>query len=189
MSRRASLRLLAPGVVVNTPESWLNPPELRLRALLGRLTEAGVDFVVVGGVAVIVQASPRFTKDLDICYALEQANLDRLGAVLTELRARLRGVEEDLPFVPDGQTLRHTQMLTLTTSEGNIDLLAGPDGSPGYATLRRNASRVDLDGITVLVASIDDMIAMKRAASRPQDIADLESLEIARRRIRRKPAR
>lgn len=163
--------------------------EFSLSRLLRRLVLADVDFVVVGGVAVIVQASPRFTKDLDVCYATEQANLDRLGGALTDLGARLRGVEEDLPFVPDALTLRHTQMLTLTTLDGDLDLLVDPDGSPGYATLRRNASRVELDGITVLVASIDDMIAMKRAAGRPQDLVDLESLEIARRRVRRKPAR
>jgi predicted nucleotidyltransferase len=169
-------------------DPWLNTPELRLHALLERLTNAEVDFVIVGGVAVITQASPRFTKDLDICYALEQANLDRLGDVLTELGARLRGVEEDVPFTPDGRTLRHTQMLTLTTSDGDLDLLVDPDGSPGYASLRRNAISVDLDGITVLVASIDDLIAMKRAAGRPQDLVDLESLEIARRRARNKPA-
>jgi predicted nucleotidyltransferase len=174
---------------MNMAEAWPNTPELRLRALLERLTAAEVDFVIVGGVAVIVQASPRFTKDLDICYALEQVNLDRLGDVLTELGARLRGVEEDVPFVPDGQTLRHTQMLTLTTPDGDLDLLVDPDGSPGYGTLKRNASQIDLNGITVLVASIDDMIAMKRAVGRPQDLVDLESLEIARRRLRDKSAR
>jgi hypothetical protein len=180
------LRSPALGLAANMAESWLTVPELRLRVLLERLTQAEVDFVIVGGVAVIVQASPRFTKDLDICYATEQANLDRLGAALVELGARLRGVEEDLPFVPDGRTLAHTQMLTLSTPDGNIDLLADPAGSPGYSALRRNASRIDLDGVTVLVASIDDMIAMKSAAARPQDLVDLESLEIARRRARRR---
>jgi hypothetical protein len=158
-------------------------PDFALSRLLGRLAHAEVDFVVVGGVAVIVQASPRFTKDLDICYATDQANLDRLGAVLVELHARLRGVEQDVPFVPDGQTLRHTQMLTLTTVDGNIDLLVDPDGSPGYAALKRHANRIDLDGVAVLIASIDDLIAMKRAAGRPQDLVDLESLELARQRL------
>jgi hypothetical protein len=137
-------------------------------------------------VAVIVHASPRFTKDLDISFATDRANLDRLGSVLVELGARLRGVDEDVPFVPDARTLIHAQMLTLTTTDGDIDLLADPDGSPGYAALRRSASRIDLEGVTVLVASIEDMIAMKRAAGRPQDLVDLESLEIARRRVRRK---
>jgi predicted nucleotidyltransferase len=172
---------------VSAPETWSGPREFRLRALLQRLTEHGVDFVVVGGVAVILQASPRFTRDLDICYALEQENLDRLGEVLVELGAKLRGIEEDLPFVPDGRALRHTQMLTLTTADGGLDLLVEPEGSPGYPALRRRSDEIDLDGIGVRVASIDDLIAMKRAAGRPQDLVDLESLELARRRRRVDP--
>jgi len=162
----------------------LEQPELRLRALFKRLVARGVDFVVVGGVAVILQASPRFTKDLDICYAVEQENLDRLGEVLVELGARLRGIDEDLPFVPDARTLRKTQILTLTTPDGGLDLLVEPDGSPTYPVLRRRADQIDVDGILVRVASVEDLIAMKRAAGRPQDLVDLESLEIARRRTR-----
>jgi predicted nucleotidyltransferase len=162
--------------------------EFALGALLSQLVNADVDFVVVGGVAVIVQGAPRFTRDLDICCATDQPNLDRLGAVLVELDARLRGIDEDVPFVPDGKTLRHTPMLTLTTRDGDIDLLVDPDGSPGYKALRRKASQIELDGFTVLIASIDDLIAMKSAAGRPQDLIDLESLEIARRRVRRRAA-
>jgi len=174
---------------VNASELLWGNPEFRLRVLLRGLTEGGVDFVVIGGVAVILQASPRFTKDLDICYALGQENLDRLGAVLIGLGAKLRAAEEDLPFVPDGRTLRQTQILTLTTADGGIDLLVDPDGSPGYATLRRRASEIDIDGVVVRVASIEDLIAMKRAAGRPQDLVDIESLEISRRRQHRKPKR
>ena len=160
----------------------MSGPEFSPSGLLRRLVQAEIDFVVIGGVAVIVQASPRFTKDLDICYSTEPANLDRLGDVLVALGAKLRGVEEDLPFIPDARTLRRAQMLTLTTPAGDIDLLVNPAGSPTYQVLRRNANRIDLDGLNVRVASIDDLIAMKRAAGRPQDLVDLESLEIARRR-------
>jgi predicted nucleotidyltransferase len=167
----------------------VSAPELSLTGLLRSLADAEVDFVVVGGVAVIVQASPRFTKDLDICYSLEQENLDRLGDALVKLDARLRGIEEDLPFVPDGRTLRHARMLTLTTSAGDIDLLTHPAGAPAYPALRRSATRIDLEGVSVLVAAVDDLIAMKRATGRPQDLVDLESLEIARRRLRHRPAR
>lgn len=174
---------------MNTSELLWGNHELRLRVLLGRLTEGGVDFVVIGGVAVILQASPRFTKDLDICYATGQENLDRLGAVLIGLGAKLRAADEDLPFVPDGRTLRQTQILALTTADGGIDLLVDPDGSPGYGALRRRASVFDIDGIAVRVASIEDLIAMKRAAGRPQDVVDIESLEIASRRLRRESQR
>jgi predicted nucleotidyltransferase len=169
---------------VSTPESWLDQPTFKVGSLLRRLTEAGVDYVIVGGVAVVLQASPRFTRDLDICYATAQENLERLAGVLIDLGAILRGVDEDLPFVPDTTTLKRTQILTLSTGEGNIDLLVNPDGSPDYTTLRRRADRMDLDGFIVAVASVEDLIAMKRAAGRPQDLVDLESLELARRRRR-----
>jgi len=167
--------------------SW---PDFRPTALIGALVGAGVDFVVIGGVAVVVQASPRFTRDLDISYATDTANLGRLGALLIALDARLRDVEDDVPFTPDVRTLRHTQMLTLTTRDGDLDLLADPPGSPGYAALRRHADIVDLDGDRVRIASLEDLIEMKRAAGRPQDAIDVESLEVARSRIRgtrRKP--
>ncbi len=104
--------------------------------------------------------------------------------MLVALDAKLRGVDEDLPFVPDVRTLRRTQMLTLSTREGNLDLLVDPPGSPGYAALRRRADVVDLDGAPVRVASLEDLMSMKRAAGRPQDEVDVESLEVARRRLR-----
>jgi transcriptional regulator with XRE-family HTH domain len=121
--------------------------------LLRRLVDASVDFVVVGGVAVVVQAMPRWTKQLDICCAANTETLDALAAVLA-----------------------------VQTGDGDVDLRAQPDGCPPYPELRANADRIELDGATVLVASIDDLIAMKRAAGRPQDLIDLEALEIARRR-------
>jgi hypothetical protein len=155
--------------------------------LLRRLAAAEVDFVVVGGVAVVVQALPRFTRDLDVCYSTDAANLERMAAVLSDIGARLRGVDEDLPFVPDARLLRQTQILTLTTAEGELDLLVDPAGAPPYATLRARADDIDLDGLTIRVASIGDLLAMKRAAGRPQDLIDVEALEIARRRRGRRP--
>jgi hypothetical protein len=162
--------------------SWT---DYRPAALIRALVEGGVDFVVVGGVAVVLQAMPRFTKDLDICYSTAQGNLEALGSVLVALEARLRGVSETVPFVPDARTFRQTQIVCLTTPVGDIDLLVDPDGAPTYQTLRRRADIMDLGGESVRVASVEDMIAMKRATGRPQDAIDLESLEAARRHVRR----
>jgi predicted nucleotidyltransferase len=155
-------------------------PEYHPAALVRALVDGGVDFVIVGGVAVVLQAMPRFTKDLDICYSSSQDNLDALGSVLVGLKARLRGIPEALPFVPDGHTLRQTQILCLTTPAGDIDLLVNPHGAPDYETLRERSSAMELSGRSVRVASIEDMLSMKRAAGRPQDLVDIESLEVAR---------
>jgi predicted nucleotidyltransferase len=157
--------------------SW---PELRLTALLRRLSEAAVDYVVVGGIAVAFQGYGRATKDLDITYARSRDNLDRLGRALQELHARLRGVAEEVPFVPDGRSLRRTMLLTLDTDEGALDLLVAPPGAPPYATLRARADVVTLDGVEVRIASLEHLLAMKRAAGRPLDLVDVEALEIAR---------
>ena len=155
-------------------EQW---PDFDPEALLRRLVEGGVDFVVVGGLAAVAHGSATFTKDLDISYAADEENLERLGRVLVALDARLRGVTDDVPFIPDGRTLRRTRVLTLTTPHGSIDLLAEPDGSPAYAKLRERAAVERVAGVEVRIASLEDLTAMKKAAGRPKDLVAVEELE------------
>ena len=161
-------------------------PELHVDRLLRALVDADVDFVVIGGVAAMLHGSPRVTFDLDICFATDAANLEALGGALTGLRARLKGVADDVPFMPDAATLRRIEVLTLTTEAGEIDVLARPSGAPRYETLRSNADRFDLAGLRVRVAAIDDLVAMKSAAGRAKDLADVEELEAIRRLSRRR---
>ena len=156
-------------------------PEFRLGELLRRLVDGEVDFVVIGGIAAIAHGSPQVTQDLDIAYSTDETNLERLGSVLVELGASLRGVTDDIPFVPDGQTLRHTRMLTLDTREGPLDLLAEPEGAGSYAGLRANAIEATVSGATVRIAGLEDLLAMKKAAGRPKDRVYVEELEAIRR--------
>ncbi len=160
-------------------------PELRAVPLLRGLTEAGVDFLVIGGVAVFLQGYARFTKDLDIVYATNAANLERLGDVLVGLGARLRGIGEDVPFVPDARTLKGTQILTLDTPQGSIDLLVDPDGADRYEAMRERSDLVDLDGVEFRIVAMEDLLSMKRAAGRPQDVADIDALLTVQRVKRR----
>jgi hypothetical protein len=149
--------------------------------LLRALVAHGVDFVVVGGIAMIYQGSARLTQDLDICFAPAQGNLNVLGDAMIELGATLRGVAEDVPFVPDGRALRRLSIATFDTREGPIDLLREPSGAPPYEELRRRADLVETEGMAIRVASLDDLEAMKRAADRPKDHLDLEEIEVIRR--------
>jgi predicted nucleotidyltransferase len=164
------------------PARW--PEEFDPSLLLKPLVETGVDFVVIGGIAVVLHGSGRITRDLDIVFAPDDANLEALGRVLTDVDARLRGVEEEVPFVPEGRTLQGVQLLTLNTSHGWFDVHRSVDGAPPYEQLRRRAERMDVGGFSVLVAGVDDLIAMKRAAGRPVDLTDIEALE-AIKRLRR----
>ncbi len=156
-------------------------PDLDATRLLGLLTARGVDFVVVGGVAAILQGGAQFTDDLDICHATDPGNLRALGKALIEIDATLTGVVDDVPFTPDERTLRGVEVLTLDTSAGKLDLLAKPDGAPPFRALRERADRLDVGAFAVLVASLPDLIAMKRAAGRPKDEIAVEELEVIRR--------
>jgi hypothetical protein len=140
------------------------------------LDRHGVAFVLIGGLGARLHGSPSVTNDLDLCYRRTAENLDRLASALAELEAHLRGVPDDVPFRVDPRTLGAGDHFTFTTSAGNLDILGTPAGVAGFDQLVRTAERFDLDGVTVLVASIEDLIAMKRAAGRPKDLIEVEVL-------------
>jgi predicted nucleotidyltransferase len=158
--------------------------EFRLHALLRRLDAAGVEFVVIGGIAAVAHGSPQITQDLDIVYAPDAENLERLSRALRDLNATLRGVVDDVPFVPDVRALTQVRLLTLDTDEGSLDLIAQPDGSRGYDELRAGSMEAVVQGTVVRIAGLDDLIAMKKAAGRAKDRLHVEELE-AIRRLRR----
>ena len=160
------------------PADW---PDFDPRRILQSLVAARVDFVVIGGIAVVVTGYVRMTRDLDIAFAGDARNLRALGSVLSKIDSRLRGVEEDVPFVADERTLAGVQMLTLETSLGWLDVHRQVAGISSYEELKSEAQVVDLEGISVRVASLDHLLAMKRAAGRPQDHLDVEALEAIKR--------
>jgi hypothetical protein len=156
-------------------------PDLDAPRILRRLVSAGVDFVVIGGIAVVLHGYPRLTRDLDVAFAHDAGNLEALGGVLVDLGAKLRGVGDEVPFVPDRHTLQGIELLTLETEAGWLDVHRLPQGVDRYESLRRNAERVPLEDFFILVASPDDLIAMKEVAGRPLDQADIAALETIKR--------
>jgi hypothetical protein len=159
----------------------LTAPEFELSRLLERLGGERVEFVVIGGIARIALGSPRFTKDLDICPALDRPNLKRLARALNSLNPKLRSEDEPVPVKLNAALLERTQVMTLETDAGWIDILHEPKGSGGYDALRRHAERIELDGYPVIVAAIDDQIAMKLASGRQLDLGDVEILRAIKR--------
>ena len=144
------------------------------------LVEHGVRFVLIGGFAAAIRGSPVITGDVDMCYARRDENLERLAAALDELGAKLRGAPSDVAFQLDARTLREGDHFTFATNAGALDCLGTPAGTDGFADLDASATDEDLDGLVVRVASVDDLIRMKRAAGRPQDLIAVEWLAALR---------
>ena len=145
------------------------------------LSDAGVAFVVVGGVAARVQGSDYLTNDLDICYEASPENLERLANVMRTWHAYLRGVEPGLPFFMDARQLRATPTMTLATDVGDIDVLAEIDGVGDYAACLAASDNFDIRGAPFKALSLGALIAAKRATGRPKDRLVLPTLEALRR--------
>lgn len=149
-------------------------PDVILRSLI----DNDARFVLIGGLAAQAHGSPSLTADLDICYARDRENLDRLARTLDELSAVRRGLPADAPRMPplDAMTLRAGGLFTLRTTAGDFDLVATPDPGFDFERLRASAVSTTVVGFPVLVASLADLMAMKRAAGRPKDRIELEIL-------------
>jgi hypothetical protein len=159
--------------------------ELDLARLLEVLDRHKVAYVLIGGLAAVYHGSPFPTEDADITPQTERANLESLAAALVELHARIRTDSEPagLPFTCDPDSLAASETLNLTTTAGDLDLTFEPAGTAGYDDLRRDATRTDLYGVTVQIASLADVIRSKQAANRPKDQRVLPTLrEILSRR-------
>ncbi len=85
----------------------------------------------------------------------------------------------------DARTLSKTDAFTFTTDLGWIDILATPAGTEGYDDLARTAEIFQLFGYRVLIAAVDDLIRMKRAAGRPKDLLAIEELGALRQELDR----
>jgi hypothetical protein len=145
---------------------------------LEMLVKHQVRFVLIGGVAANLRGSTTITNDLDVCYARDPDNLERLAKALRELHARLRGAPADVPFKLDPKTLEMGDSFTFVTDVGSVDVLGHPSGIPGgYEELEAAADDIEIvGGITIKVAALDDIIRMKRAVGRPKDLIEVEVL-------------
>ena len=151
--------------------------------LLARLHAAKVRYVLIGGLAMILHGSAHVTQDIDISYARDPENYEALSNVLKSIHARLRNAPPDLPFLLDSQTFRNTQNLTLETEFGSFDLLGQISGISSFDELYKGSTETLIDDVPVRIASLDDLIKMKRAANRPKDQNHLMELEAMRKII------
>lgn len=149
------------------------------RRLLLALGDAGVEFIVVGGVAAAAHGAVRTTLDLDVVYRRTPGNISSLVAALRPLRPYLRGAPPGLPFAWDERTVTNGLNFTLVTEAGEIDLLGEIVAGGNYDALKDHSLQLDLFGRKCRCITLEELIRVKRAAGRPKDfeaIAELERL-------------
>jgi hypothetical protein len=149
------------------------------RRLIEALIDAGVEFIVVGGVAAAAHGAIRATLDLDVVYRRTNDNLRRLANGLAPVHPYPRGAPPGLPFLWDERTLQNGLNFTLVTQLGSLDLLGEITAGGGYEELKLRSTEIEVFGRRCLCINLDELIRVKRAAGRPKDyeaIAELEKL-------------
>jgi hypothetical protein len=145
--------------------------------LLRLLVEHDVAFIVIGGIAATVRGSPYATVDVDITPRRDRANLSRLSDALRALDARVYvSPTESLRFEHDGHSLADAVVWNLATTFGGLDISFEPAGTSGYADLADRATTVDVGGVEVTVAALEDIVRSKQAADREKDRVVLPAL-------------
>ncbi len=149
------------------------PPDAE--RILATLAEHAVDYVIVGGLAVQTHGHVRTTMDIDICPRPDRANLLRLADALNALDAEVLS-EGCGGMAIDATMLPRAALWQFATRHGALDVLHDAPGAPAYEQLRERALELELDQMTVAVASRDDLIGMKRASGRAVDLEDIAAL-------------
>ncbi len=148
-----------------------------LREVLSALVAEAARFVVIGGVALRLHGSAYITVDLDLAYERTRDNARRIASALGRFAPRPRDFPPDVPFIFDAQTLMSSEVLTLATTAGEIDLLAFVKGLGDFTKVDAAAETIDFDGFSLRVLSVDGLIAAKTAAGREKDRLGLVELE------------
>ncbi len=161
-------------------------PPLRALQLLATLREHQVEFVVIGGFSLAAHGYVRGTKDVDIVPEPTRKNLERLLVALQELQAEPIAIGEfkpkEMPLPLDLDGLSQGGNWLLRTRLGRLDVMQHVHGMNSYEALRAGAVRPEIAELddAPCFAGYDDLIAMKQATGRAQDLIDIAELERAR---------
>ena len=148
----------------------------RLLQTLRSLREGGVDFILVGGLAAVLNGAPVHTYDVDIVYAREPANVERLFRVLNQIDTIFRA-QPERRLKPSESHLRAGGHLNLLTSYGPLDVLGGIGENLSYQELIQHSSELEVgDGIRIRVLNLETLIALKEQLGGEKDQAVLPVL-------------
>jgi hypothetical protein len=152
---------------------------LSFARILETLEKHEVAYVVVGGVAAVLQGAPVTTFDIDALVKVDAANIARLAAALVELDARYR---EHADLKPTREDLAAGGHLLLMTNSGPFDVLGFIGGGKRYEDVADRAVSIDVGTLSLRVLPLETLIEEKKALGRDKDLAVLRLLEAVQRR-------
>jgi predicted nucleotidyltransferase len=151
-------------------------PETKLLATLQSLHTGEVEFILVGGLAAVLNGAPIQTYDVDLVYSLEAANIDRLLAVLESMDAIFR-LQPERRLRPTKSHVAGGGHLNLLTRYGPVDLLGGIGQNLGYRHLLSHSLEMEIgEGIRIRVLDLETLIALKEQLAGEKDLAVLPVL-------------
>ena len=158
------------------PSGSAKPTSANLSEILERLIDAGVDFILVGGLAAVVQGAPVTTMDVDIVHNQTPENIAKLLDFLKSVDAYHRRPDDKL-IQPKERDLSGKGHALFVTRFGPLDVLAVIEEGKGYGELIEHTIEVDFRGRTIRVLDLKMLIQLKRTSRDPKDRQRLPVLE------------
>lgn len=156
-----------------------------LNRLIERLSDAGIEFVIVGGFAAMLHGSTLVTRDLDVCAVLTGDNIAKLRAALHDLNPRHRHTPQKLSFLDDPPHATFKN-LYLETELGSVDVLGSILGVGDFQCVLDASMAIELFGRRCRILTLDGLMRAKKALAREKDLLALKELRaIAEQRSRR----
>jgi len=146
------------------------------QALLTRLRDNGLDFVVIGGVCVVFHGAPLATFDLDICCPFGTENVRRIEAAVRDLHPFHRLTANKLPLEMSRSAFGELKNLYLQTDLGKLDCLSEVAGVGDFAAVRKRSILASFSYGQFRFMNLDALIASKQAAGRERDLLTVRSL-------------
>lgn len=167
------------------PTGGKRPRSTGLSEVLVGLLEAGVDFILVGGLAAVIQGAPITTMDVDIVHSQSAENIDRLLTFLQSVGAVYRRLDDKL-IEPKERDLLGKGHVLLVTGIGPLDVLAVIEGGRSYEDLLQHTVEIDFRGHTLRVLDLKTLIELKKSSTDPKDKQRLPVLRETLRQLEEK---
>ena len=148
---------------------------MQQREIFQALTDEGVEYVLIGGLAAVVQGVSLITQDTDICFRQSIDNCERLTRALARLEAEIYPIRTN--FIPiTAELLLTYKLVLLKTKLGRLDLIAEVPGLGAFEDLADGAATIELGDLTIPVLTLEQLIQAKSALNKPKDREHLDQL-------------